>query len=71
MTVKKLKEILSLIPEDHEVMVKSHVADFASPIEKHFTGTIQALDTQVGIFCGLPVMGGEEKKVIILSADIN
>lgn len=71
MTVKQLKELLSHMPENHEVMVKSHVADFASPIAKHFTGTIKSLDKQVGTFCGLPVMGGDEKKVIVLSADIN
>jgi hypothetical protein len=66
MTVKELKEVLSQIPEDREVLIRCSVADFTSPISNHQTATVKRLDKEIGNFCGLPVMGGTEKKVAVL-----
>jgi hypothetical protein len=67
MTVKKLKEILSQMPEDREILIKCSVAEYSSPITGHLTATVKRLDKEIGNFFGLPVMGGTEKKVVILT----
>lgn len=63
MIVKDLKELLSTMPEDADVMM---YLDRMIPISTVQSGTVENLEPTGQTLFGIPVVGGDKKPVVFL-----